>query len=83
LDSNNLRTEFRILRRRLGITVPKSSGFHVCRHTFAVEFLRAGGDVFTLQRILGHSTLEMTRRYVHLNVGDLQQGHRKYATLVR
>lgn len=54
-------------------------GPHTFRHTFALEYIRAGGDSFTLQRILGHTTMDMTRRYVHLADCDLRQSHRRYA----
>lgn len=58
-------------------------GPHTFRHTFAVEFIRAGGDAFSLQRLLGHSTLDMTRRYVHLANGDLRTAHRRFGPVER
>ena len=50
---------------------------HTFRHTFAVSFLRNGGDVFTLQRILGHTSLVVTRMYCNLNDNDIQAQHRQ------
>jgi site-specific recombinase XerD len=47
------------------------------RHTFAIEFLKAGGGPFSLQRILGHTDLTMTRRYVRLSQDDLREVHEK------
>jgi site-specific recombinase XerD len=51
---------------------------HVLRHTFARAFLTNGGDVFSLQRILGHSprSIQVTRRYVDLLDEDLRAIHR-------
>jgi len=48
---------------------------HTLRHTFATYYVRSGGGEFRLQRMLGHSTLEMTRRYVNLQTEDLQAVH--------
>lgn len=45
------------------------------RHTFAVMYLRHGGNAFSLQRTLGHTTLAMTKRYVALSESDLYQQH--------
>lgn len=52
---------------------------HTFRRGFAVEFLRNGGDVFSLQQILGHSSLEMTRRYVTFLDEDLKAAHLRFS----
>ncbi len=57
---------------------------HTLRHTFAVNYLRAGGNVLYLQRILGHSTLDMTNHYCRsLGVEDLQKVHDGLSLLMR
>ncbi|HEX5324856.1 MAG TPA: tyrosine-type recombinase/integrase [Capsulimonadaceae bacterium] len=49
---------------------------HTFRHTFAVTFLRNGGNVFTLMQLLGHTSLTMTNRYVALAQADMENQHR-------
>jgi len=64
------------LCQRAGITNVKQ-GPHTFRHTFAINYLRNGGDTFTLQYILGHSDLGMTRRYVGiLGLYEMVQAHK-------
>lgn len=67
----------RLLLKRWGKNagVPRLHA-HLCRHTYATSFLNQRcGDVFRLQQILGHTTLDMVRHYVHYaSSQDMMQG---------
>jgi site-specific recombinase XerD len=54
---------------------------HLLRHTFAIHYLMTGGDVFSLQRILGHSTLEVTRMYVNMVASQVKEKHRLFSPM--
>jgi site-specific recombinase XerD len=58
-----------------GITGVRCSP-HTLRHTFAINFLRGGGNLFELQQLMGHSDLTILKRYVALAEADLAQAHR-------
>lgn len=71
LRANSLFQRLTVIGKRAGIDTHP----HQWRHSFAVNYLKYGGDVFTLQRILGHSTLVMSRWYATLNDADVQARH--------
>jgi integrase/recombinase XerD len=68
------------LCHRLGFDAPKRT-LHAFRHTFALNYIRRGGSVFHLQKALGHSSLEMSRRYANLQTDDLQRTHERVSML--
>lgn len=79
MTAAGIQTTIKVLCRRADIKGVKR-GPHTFRHTAAIHYLRNGGDDFTLQLLLGHSTLEMTRRYVStLGAEDMLTAHRKYS----
>lgn len=65
------------LGRRANVREKRCSP-HTLRHTSALFFQRGGGDALSLQRLLGHTTLAMTNRYVSsVTVDDLEAAHRR------
>ncbi len=79
---HDLRNVERILGRltaQAGVTVRVTP--HILRHTFAVNYVRHGGDPFTLQRLLGHSDIRTTRIYVEMSGEDLRRAHAKAGPL--
>jgi len=72
----------KLLCKHLGFEPPART-LHSFRHSFAVFYLRRGGSVFHLQKVLGHSSLEMTRRYANLVTADLQAVHERVSLLAR
>jgi len=78
LDKDGMATIARRVASRTGIT---RFHWHLLRHTFAVNYLINGGDPFSLQRIMGHTTLEMVRRYMHLADVHVRLQHRRYSPM--
>ena len=74
LDRNNLR---HMLSRNGKVAGVANVHPHRFRHTFAVEFLRNGGNVFELQQVLGHEQLSTVQRYVRLAEIDLESAGRR------
>ena len=62
VSGNTVRQMFDRLKIRADIPRLKA---HLLRHTFATRYLENGGDMYSLQQMLGHTSLEMVKRYVH------------------
>src|SRR5690625_2259616 len=54
---------------------------HTFRHTFAKMYIQNGGDVFSLQSILGHKSMEMVRVYVNLFSNEVAEAHAKFSPI--
>lgn len=59
----------------------EKKSIHMFRHTFAKNWIRNKGDVFRLQKLLDHSSLEITKKYVNLFSEDLKESFEEYSPL--
>lgn len=63
----NEKTNLYLKEVALLLGINKKVSFHVARHTFSTTFIRFGGNVTVLQKLLGHSNIRETMMYVHIN----------------
>lgn len=80
-NPNSFRRRLNIYKEKAGIT--KSVSPHGFRHLFCKNFILNGGDIFTLQRIVGHADISTTRKYIQLDDDELRSQHSLYSPLTR
>jgi site-specific recombinase XerD len=74
LTRDHLYNTITSIAQRAGI---QNADVHRFRHTFAINYLRNGGDAYTLQILLGHTSMEMVRTYIQIAQSDIEARHLK------
>ena len=80
LGVNTVKLLFQRLKRSTGISKLHA---HLCRHTFAINYLMNGGDIFSLKEILGHRSLDMVNHYLHFTSHQIAIQHHKFSPMDR
>ena len=80
LTVNALKHSITSYNRKRGV---EKISVHALRHTFAKDWIRNTGDAFRLQKLLGHTSLDMTRNYVNMFTEDLKKDFEEYNPLDR
>ena len=66
-----------IVKRRSNQAGVENPSIHEFRRAFALNMLRAGADIFSIQRLMGHSDISILRRYLDQTKEDIQAAHRR------
>jgi integrase/recombinase XerD len=78
---NNLRRDYLNMLSKIG--VPHQGAFHRLRHTFATNYVKSGGNVLYLQKVLGHTELSTTQIYVEADPEALKEVQMRTSLLSR
>jgi integrase/recombinase XerD len=65
--------------RDLGKATGVKCGCHDWRRTFAVNILKNGANLISVQRLMGHETLAITQGYLNIAQADIEQQHRRFS----
>lgn len=74
LDAGIFQRQLRALRAKLNL--PETTTPHAFRHSFATHLLSAGGDLRSIQELLGHVSLSTTQRYTHVDKNRLMAAYK-------
>lgn len=83
LDSYTVRKNLTKYGKKAGIHEDVRVSPHTFRHYFCKTYLLNGGDIFTLQKIVGHADIATTRKYIQMDDADIRQQHTQFSPISR
>ncbi len=75
--------QYSLEKIRNSLSLPETATPHALRHSFATHLLNSGGDLRTLQELLGHSSLSTTQKYTKVETAELYKAYSKSHPLAK